>query len=267
MLVDRLIVKAGIERRLADSIELALKLADDIVVINTLDGGDRLFSRRMACPICGISIPEMTPRAFSFNSPHGACPDVPGARRGLRLRSRAHRARRHACRSRPARSCRGRRAIAASSTRCSAGLQRTFGIDPQLPFGKLPKKLRDIVLFGAPGRRTSPVEPPQGSETKPKPSRRRRPIRSARTSRARFRTSGAGSKRARWTDQEALEPYRALQPCPACEGERLRPESRAVRVKGRRLAEYVSLPMADALPLVETLELTRARASDRRPRA
>ncbi len=78
VLIDRLIVKGGIERRLADAIEMALKLADDIVVINTLDGGDRLFSRRLACPSCGISIPEMTPRAFSFNSPHGACPDCQG---------------------------------------------------------------------------------------------------------------------------------------------------------------------------------------------
>ena len=78
VLVDRLIVKAGIERRLSESIDLALKLADDIVVINTLESGDRLFSRRMACPMCGISIPEMSPRAFSFNSPHGACPTVRG---------------------------------------------------------------------------------------------------------------------------------------------------------------------------------------------
>ena len=73
VLVDRLIVKSGLERRLADSIGVALELADDIVVINTLDGGDRLFSRRMACTTCGLSVPEMTPRAFSFNSPQGAC--------------------------------------------------------------------------------------------------------------------------------------------------------------------------------------------------
>ena len=78
VLVDRLIVKSGIERRLSDSIAIALDLADDIVIINTLDGGDRLFSRRLACTNCGISIPEMTPRAFSFNSPHGACPGCQG---------------------------------------------------------------------------------------------------------------------------------------------------------------------------------------------
>jgi excinuclease ABC subunit A len=64
VLVDRLIVKPGLEKRLTDSIAVALELADDIVVINTLDHGDRLFSRRMACTTCGLSVPEMTPRAF-----------------------------------------------------------------------------------------------------------------------------------------------------------------------------------------------------------
>ena len=78
VVVDRLLVRAGIERRLTESVEIALNLADDIVVINTLDGGDRLFSRRLACIDCGISMPEMTPRAFSFNSPHGACPECQG---------------------------------------------------------------------------------------------------------------------------------------------------------------------------------------------
>ncbi len=58
--------------------DVALNLADDIVVINTYEGGDRLFSRRLACVDCGLSMPEMTPRAFSFNSPHGACTDCQG---------------------------------------------------------------------------------------------------------------------------------------------------------------------------------------------
>ena len=78
VVVDRLILKPGIERRLTESVEVALNLAEDIVVINTLEGGDRLFSRRLACTYCGVSMPEMTPRAFSFNSPHGACADCQG---------------------------------------------------------------------------------------------------------------------------------------------------------------------------------------------
>jgi excinuclease ABC subunit A len=268
VLVDRLIVKAGIERRLTESIDLALKLADDIVVLNTLDGGDRLFSRRMACPSCGISIPEMTPRAFSFNSPHGACPTCQGLGAVYDFD--------------PGRVIPDdRKSLAEGAVvpwgagddgfvrEMLAGLDRTFGIDSTVPFGKLPKKLRDIVLFGAPGRRASapegkrrPAAPVAGAKAA---SKRRKTAGSAKASpsdpygldfegvipnlRRRFE-DGA------WTDQEALEPYRSLQPCTACHGERLRPESRAVRVKGRRLAEYVGVPIVDALPLVETVELT-----------
>src|SRR5262245_12639750 len=73
VVVDRLIIRGGVERRLTESVDIALNLADDIVVINSFDEGDRLFSRRLACVDCGLSMPEMTPRASSFNSLHGAC--------------------------------------------------------------------------------------------------------------------------------------------------------------------------------------------------
>ena len=239
VLVDRLIVKAGIERRLADSIELALKLADDIVVINTLGSGDRLFSRRLACPVCDVSIPEMSPRAFSFNSPHGACPSCQGlgaiydfdpARivpdESLSLAGGA---------IRPWRGDRG------FIDEMLAGLQRTFGIDPAIPFERLPRRQRDIVLRGAPGRKAAKghAADPFGTDFEGViPNLRRR------------------FEEGAWTDQEALEPFRALQSCPACEGVRLRPETRAVRVKGRPIADYVNLPIAETLSLVEALDLT-----------
>ena len=106
-----------------------------------------------------------------------------------------------------------------------------------------------------------PADARQARDDRPHQARRGRakaPKRSVRRRlrRRRFRTCGAVSKKGTWTDQEALEPYRALQPCPACDGDRLRPESRAVRVKGRRLADYVNLPISDVLPLFEALELT-----------
>src|SRR6187401_185550 len=78
IVVDRLVIKSGIERRLSESLEVALGLANEIVIVNTFEGGDQLFSRKLACVSCGISMPEMTPRAFSFNSPHGACPGCQG---------------------------------------------------------------------------------------------------------------------------------------------------------------------------------------------
>jgi excinuclease ABC subunit A len=236
VLVDRVIIKDGVDRRLAESIELALSLADDIVVINTLQGGDRLFSRRMACPSCDLSIPEMTPRAFSFNSPHGACPDCQGLGAVYDFD--------------PARVVPDDRLTLAEGAvhpwakgdtklvgDMLKGLQAAFGIDPALPFAKIPKKLRDVILMGAPGRKTKGGDPFGADFEGVIPNLRRR-----------F-TDGD------WAEQEALEPYRALRPCLACGGQRLRPESRAVRVKGRRLAEYVELPLSDALPLVEAMEL------------
>jgi excinuclease ABC subunit A len=258
VLIDRLIVKGGIERRLMDAIDLALKLAGDIVVINTLGSGDRLFSRRLACPDCGISVPEMAPRVFSFNSPHGACAECQGLGSVYDFD--------------PAR-------IVPDDGRTLAegavvpwakgdkrlvgemldGLQRTFGIDPALPFGRLPKRLRDIVLYGAAGRRTKASDRNGGDEETDAKGRR--------TKRAAKDPFGADFEGAipnlrrrydegSWSDQDALEPLRALQPCPACGGDRLRPESLAVRVKGRPLAEYVNLPVSDARPVFETLELT-----------
>jgi excinuclease ABC subunit A len=256
VLVDRLIVKSGIERRLADSLDLALKLAEDIVVINTLESGDRLFSRRMACPDCGISIPEMTPRAFSFNSPHGACQECQGLGAVYDFD--------------PAR-------IVPDDSKSLAegavvpwakgddsfvgemleGLQREFGIDPATPFGKLPKKLRDIVLLGAPGHRAHNGVPKNGTAKNG----------AGKTGKAAKDPFGADFEGAipnlrrrfdegTWADQETLEVFRALRPCPVCGGDRLRPESRAVRVKDRRITEFVNLPIADVLPVFETVELS-----------
>src|SRR3981081_2118930 len=142
VVVDRLIVRGGIERRLTESVDVALNLADDIVVINTFEGGDRLFSRRLACVDCGLSMPEMTPRAFSFNSPHGACTDCQGLGAMIDFD--------------PSRVVPGEwksRADGALAPRAKGdkkfvrealqALARDFGIDLALPFARLPRKARE----------------------------------------------------------------------------------------------------------------------------
>ena len=241
VLVDRLIVKSGIERRISESLELALKLADDVVIINTLAGGDRLFSRKLACPNCDISMPEMSPRAFSFNSPHGACPECQGL--GAVYDFDPVRIVPDGARSLAQGAVHPWAAGDASSVReMFEGLQRTFGIDPDVPFARLPKKHREIVLTGAPGRvarKGKAARDPFGADFEGVlPSLRRR------------------FEEGAWVDQEALEPYRSLQPCRSCGGDRLKPESRAVRVKGRRMADYVNLPLAQALPAFEAIDLS-----------
>ena len=246
VVVDRLVLKPGVERRLTESVEIALNLADDIVIVNTLEGGDRLFSRRLACTYCGVSMPEMTPRAFSFNSPHGACPDCQGlgavydfdpARlvpdESLSLQDGAI-----------APWARGDRKLVREAL---ASLSRTFGIDLGLPFRRLSKKIRDVLFYGAPGGR-------RAEDRKPKKAESRDPF-------------GAGFEglvpnlrrryeEGTWLEQENLEPYRALRPCAACAGERLKAQSRAVRVKGRTISEYVNLAISEAVRVFDTLELT-----------
>jgi len=245
VVVDRLVLKPGIERRLTESVEIALNLADDIVVINTLDGGDRLFSRRLACTYCGVSMPEMTPRAFSFNSPHGACHECQGlgavydfdpARvvpdESVSLQDGAI-----------APWAKGDRKLVREAL---SSLSRTFGIDLALPFRKLSKKARDVLFFGASGGRRSDDRKAKKAEKDPfgvgfeglVPNLRRR------------------YDEGTWLDQENLEPYRALRPCPSCAGERLKAQSRAVRVKGRTISEYVNLPISEAVRVFDTLELT-----------
>jgi excinuclease ABC subunit A len=257
VLVDRLIVKSGIERRLSDSIAIALDLADDIVIINTLDGGDRLFSRRLACTSCGISIPEMTPRAFSFNSPHGACPGCQGLGATFDF---------DPARIVPDDSKTLRQGAIAPWGRGDRGLisdaldrlSETFGINLETPFGKLPKKHRDLLFFGAGTHKTVAKASDANAKAAPKASK---------SSKRKNDPWGEGFEgllpnlRRRydagsWSEREALEPYRALRPCPECHGERLRPESRAVRVKGRKIDEYVSLPISEALRVFEGFQFT-----------
>ena len=227
VVVDRLIVKPGIERRLTESIETALDLADEVVVINTLDGGDRLFSRRLACVGCGISMPEMTPRAFSFNSSHGACPECQGL--GAMHDFDPHRI----VPDESASLLGGAIAPWAKGDKklvreAIVGLGKNLGFEPATPFAQLPKKIREQILYGSNGRGFEGIVP---------------------NLRRRF-------EEASWTGQEELDIYRSLRPCPVCHGERLKAEMRAVKVKGRTISEYVNLPISEAYDVFNTLELS-----------
>src|SRR6185295_7107368 len=140
----RLIIRGGVERRLTESVEVALALGQDIVVINSFDEADRLFSRRLACVECGISMPEMTPRAFSFNSPHGACVDCQGL--GAMIDFDPQRLVPDESKSLAegaiAPWARGDRKLVREALQ---SLSRDFGIDLTVPFAKLPRKSREVL--------------------------------------------------------------------------------------------------------------------------
>ena len=237
VVVDRVIVRGGVERRLTESVNVALNLADDIVVINSFDGGDRLFSRKLACVDCGLSMPEMTPRAFSFNSPHGACPECQGL--GAMVDFDPQRVVPDEAKSLAdgaiAPWARGDRKLIREALQ---GLSRSFDIDLTVPFAKLPRKARDVLMFGA-GRAGAAA--PRAAKNVFEgllPNLRRR--------------YDDGS----WAEQAELEPFRSLRPCPACRGERLKKQSLSVKVKDRNISDYVNLPIAEALKVFDTLQLT-----------
>ena len=250
VLVDRLVIRAGVERRLRNGIDLALELGDDVVIINTLGGGDRLFSRRLACARCGISMPELTPRIFSFNSPQGACRTCQGLGAlddfdPVRIVPD------------------GKKTLAEGAISPWAagdptlveealkGLSGQFGIDLDTPFARLPKKQRQLLLHG-PGQPTRAATKRAGARRRVEPFGRdfEGILPNLR------RRYAAGS----WSEQELLEPLRSLQTCPDCGGERLRPESRAVRVQGRTIAEFVHLPIGEAVEVFAALELSEREA-------
>jgi len=272
IVVDRLIVRSGLERRLSESLETALTLAGDIVVINSYETGDQLFSRSLACVTCGISMPEMTPRAFSFNSPHGACPDCQGLGATYDFDPRL---------IVPDESksllggaitpwVRGDRKLIREAIMT---LAHTFGIDPDAPFSKLPKKHRDLILYGPPaGARvakvgTKPALPADDDEDEeadeefemPKP-RRSGASRGADPFGKGFEGVIPNLRRryeeGSWAVQEDLEPFRTLRECPQCKGQRLKPESLAVHVKDRGIADYVNLPISEALEVFKAFALT-----------
>jgi excinuclease ABC subunit A len=275
VVVDRLIIRSGIERRLSESLETALTLADDIVVVNTFEGGDQLFSRKLACVVCGISMPELTPRAFSFNSPHGACAECQGLGATYDFDPRL-------IVPDESKSLLGG-ALAPWSTgdrklvkEAITALSQTYGIDPDVPFSKLPKKHRDVLLYGPAGTakaakaaaKTANTSAPDADDEDEDY------VEEFELPRARRRRDGAEVdpfgrgfegvipnlrrryEEGSWAVQEDLDVLRTLRECPACHGMRLKPQSLAVRVKGRGIAEYVSLPISSALDVFEAFELT-----------
>ena len=261
VVVDRLLVRPGIERRLSDSVEMALGLADGIVIINSVEAGDRLFSRRLACVDCGISMPEMTPRAFSFNSPHGACTECQGLGAmydfdpvrlvpddSISLLEGAI-----------APWAQGDKRLVREAL---TALGRNFGIDLTVPFGKLPKKARDLILLGPDAaRRVNGNGNGQASAvTASERAAVKRPRRAADPYGRDFEGLIPNLRRrfeqGTWSEQEELERYRSLRPCPVCHGERLTPQSRSVRVKGHTITEYVDLPLCDALEAFQGMALS-----------
>jgi excinuclease ABC subunit A len=232
IVVDRLIVQGDLRRRLTDSVETALEAADGLVVVDVGGRKDLLFSRHLACTDCGISVPELAPRMFSFNSPYGACPECDG----LGLKRSFDRKLMVLDESE---SLRGG-ALAWGDGNwwqvLDSGLFKAYRIPPSTPYRKLPASFKKILWEGSGGREFSFTW--KGTKSTYRWKRAWEGI--LPNLERRYREGASEARR------EEMEKWMSVHPCPACGGARLKPESLAVKIAGRTIAEHTALSVAAA---------------------
>ncbi len=240
VVVDRLLIKPGIRKRLEDSVRQALTLGGGLMTLVVIDKGEKLFSERQACAGCGISIPTLEPRSFSFNSKFGACPQC----QGLGSRLSLDPSKLIIDESKPISelefNLEGGRAAAVLADMLDA-VVRHFKLSPETPFNELPPKAREMFFYGS----AKPISFRYGDFS--------------------YQAPFAGA--AAWLEKEWLQASSEKRraeierlfstfPCPACGGARLRPESLAVKVGGHSIAEYCTLSISGCLEALDRLQLS-----------
>ncbi len=236
VVIDRLLVKPGIEHRLELSVGLAMKLAGGLVQVAVVGGEEQLYSAKLACPDCGISVPLLEPRSFSFNSGYGACPEC----HGLGSRYEFDPARVITDWSKPL--LEGGLGPGSASQNLIHQLQITaaaHGFDLGTPFEKFPEKIQSLLLYGEAGK--------NGQNGK-----------SGKTG---FRgilgyLKQAADESTSETYQQFLLDYMSATTCPTCQGKRLRPESLAVKVNGMSIADFTAMPVSRALETARKIKLS-----------
>ncbi|MBW1713841.1 MAG: excinuclease ABC subunit UvrA, partial [Deltaproteobacteria bacterium] len=247
VVVDRLVLKDEIRSRLAESLEMALELAQGLVKVELVDQGrELLFSSKRACLQCGLSYPELNPQTFSFNSPQGACPTCSGL--GVSRSFDPERVvpdHRLSIREGALRPWRDRKTV--QFLQNLESLAEHLGIDLDTPWAELPARARTKILYGTGqevvrfnfernGRRRYFEAPFEGVITNLERRDRENPT-------------------AAYVREE-MEKYMAIRPCPDCQGSRLRPEARSVKVGDLAIQEVTAMSVAQALDWFKGLELS-----------
>jgi len=234
VVVDRIVIEKGIRERLADSVEVGLKAGKGLMLINSADQGDELFSELYACPECGVSYEEIEPRMFSFNSPYGACKTcdglgtiinidadlvIPDKTKSLREAIRPWRV--------------GGMRIVLHYRRLLRKLGQKYGFDIDMSFNKIPKKIRDAILYGS-------------------------------------KSSDLGVyfegvvpnllRRLKDTDSEfmraEINKYTSISVCPECKGKRLKPEALSIKINGVSISDVSDFSVKSAKKFFSDLKLT-----------
>ena len=234
IIVDRLIVKPGIEKRLTDSLETVLNLADGLAVVDTMDGDYMNFSQSFSCPDCGVSIDEIEPRSFSFNNPFGACPECLGLGYKMEFDPDLMIPDKSLSISEGAIVVMGWQSCTDKSSFTNAilnALCREYGFDLDTPFKDYPKKIQDIILYGTGGHSVKVYYKGQRGEGVYDVSFPGL----IRNVEQRYKETGSESMK------QEYESFMQITPCKACKGQRLKKESLAVTVADKNIYEITNM--------------------------
>ena len=249
IVVDRLIVKPGIEKRLSDSIETVLELAEGLLMVDTMDGNVYNFSQSFSCPDCGVSVDEIEPRSFSFNNPFGACPDCLGLGYkmefdiDLMIPDQSLSILEGAIAVTGWQSCTSEGSF---SRAILDALSREYNFSLATPFKDYPEKIKDILINGTNGHSVKVYYKGQRGEgvyDVAFPGL-------IRNVEQRYRETGSD------TMKQEYESFMQITPCKTCKGQRLKRESLAVTVADKNIYEITNLPIEKLKAFLADMQLS-----------
>ena len=247
IVVDRLVIHPDIRSRLADSVETASSLSGGLTIVNVVGGEDHLFSQNYACPEHGVSVEELTPRMFSFNSPFGACPKCAGL--GVFMKIDPQRILPNKSLSISGGGLKAGGWAMEGNTIAAMymkGLAKHYHFSLNTPIEKLPPNIIDILLYGTKGEKIR-VERDNGFGHSAYETEFEGIVNNLER---RFHDTQSS-----WIRDE-IQNYMSAIPCDACHGKRLSPVSLAVTVGGVNIADFCDLPISEALDFIQNLKLT-----------
>ena len=253
IVVDRLVVREGIEKRLTDSAENALALAEGILLVDVVGGEEMTFSQSFSCPDCGVSIDEIEPRSFSFNNPFGACPDCSGLGyrmefdEDLMIPDKSLSINQGAITVMGWQSCNNKGSFANAVLQA---LCEEYDFDLDTPFEDYPQAVHDILINGTDGRKVM-------VEYEGQRGRGVYPIAFEgliRNVQKRYRETGSETMKAEY------EAFMRITPCPLCKGRRLKRESLAVTICDKNIYDITSLSIGDLYHFLQEMTLTSQQA-------
>ena len=249
IIVDRLVVKPGIEKRLTDSVENVLELAEGLLVVDVIDGEPLNFSQSFSCPVCEISIDEIEPRSFSFNNPFGACPECFGLGYKMEFSEELMIPDPSLSINQGAIAVLGWQSCTDKSSFTRAildALCKEYHFDLDTPFEDYPKKIHDVLIYGTDGKEVKVYYKGQRGEGI-YPVAFEGLIKNVER---RYRETGSQTMKAEY------ETFMNITPCSACKGQRLKPGALAVTVGDKNISEVTTLSIERLQKFLDELQLT-----------